>query len=360
MDYQPSKYSIELWNPNGTLLADLTGRAMRRRIVMARNQPENIEWRLNLNDWEDYCRNQKVHPRDLLIGGQTEVRIKRKDTYLCGGQLIYSYPQIRGNDQILDIKADGFLNLFKDRITGTTANGTVQEEWVDTNGGDIAAGLITQTQAKINGDFGVTIGNIANTGIHTKTYDNTNIKNALQNFTNLQTRPFDFEFTYDKVFNTYASIGTDRPDVVFEYPSNIDSIGVPLNATGIANYVLGKGQGVGSAAASYEDGNIASQLDYKLREKIAISNATDNSDNGLTNAVESELAAWAFPFEIPDFVVNGNVAPFITDYGIGDRVRVRIRNYRTLEHIDGLYRIEQLVLNLDEQDNEEITVKVSV
>lgn len=355
-----SKYSFELWSPAGVLLADLSGRAMNRQIIQSRNEAEIINWTLDLNDWEQYCRAINQHPRNLLITGQTEVRIRRQGKYLCGGQLIYAYPHISPNGQTLDLRATGFLDLFADRVTGTTTSGTVQETWVTTDGGLITGGLIMQSQAKTNGDFGVTLGSIATTGVHDRNYQTAIIKEALQDMTKVQTNPLDFNFTYDKKFNTYASIGSNRPDVIFEHPNNILDIGVPNDATGLANVIVARGQGSGSTVASYEANNVSAQTQYKLREKIITSNATDNSDNGLTDAANAELATWANPFEIPNLLIDGNVAPFITDYGIGDRVRVRVKNFRTLEHIDGMYRLEQTVLNIDNDDNEQIIAKVSI
>ncbi len=169
------------------------------------------------------------------------------------------------------------------------------------------------------------------------------------------------DFLYDKTFKTYASIGSNRPDIVFEYPNNILSFRAPVDATGIANRILAFGQGFGTQAqAQYVAESIPSQATYKVREKVITTDAVDNSDNGLTDKANVELAAWAFPFQIPPIVVNGNVAPFITDYGIGDYVRIRLKNFRLLDHIDGLFRIEKFDLDIDDDDNERVTLYVSI
>lgn len=355
-----SKYAVELVNPAGQLLADLSGRASNRSLSMSRNEAEAINWSLDLNDWEQYCRSINTDPRTLLIPGQTEVRIRRGNKYICGGQLNYAYPYISPQSQTLTLKATGFLNLFSERYTGTFNSGTVQETWTAVDGGLIGSGLIMQSQAKTNGDFGVTLGTIATTGILNRTYSNTNLKNALQELTTIKANSLDFNFSYDKKFNIYTAIGNNRPDIIFEYPNNILSIGTPIDATGLQNAILVKGQGNGTAGASVEVDDINSQLNYKLRENIIVSNANDNSDNSLTDAGNAELSAWAFPFEIPDLNINGNVAPFITDYGIGDRVHVRVKGVQSMAHIDGLYRIETITLLVDEQDNETVVLKVSI
>src|SRR4051794_4432981 len=195
--------------------------------------------------------------------------------YVAGGQLDYMNPQVSGTSQTVDIRAHGFLNLFASRYTDAST-------YTATDGSQIAASLILTTQLKgANWDFGVTIGSLATTGPHDRTYqqDVTSIKDALQDLTKVQANPFDFEFTADKTLNTYASIGSQRPDVIFEFPGNVKSLSAPLDATGIANQVNGYGSGLGDqATARFNDGDDASQADYKVRQKVLITNATDNSD----------------------------------------------------------------------------------
>lgn len=351
-----SKYSIELWTAGGQLLADLSGRAKNRQVVKSRNESDDIEWELDLNDFESYCRKTNQDPKSLLIVGQTEVRVKRKGTYIAGGQLDYFDPQVDAQSQVIQLKASGFLDLFKYRYTGTERIFTATEATT------IASTLITESQtAETYSDFGVTIGAMATVGNHDRTYQRTNLKDALQNLTKVQTNPFDFEFTADKVFKTYAAIGSNRPDVIFEYPGNIISFDAPVDGTQLANKVIALGAGFGDQAQAQDiEENTASQATYKVREKIITTSATDNTDNGLTDNAVAELAAWAFPFQIPSLVVNGNVAPFIGDYGIGDYIRVNLKNYALLSDIDGMYRLEKYTLNLDDDDNERITLEVSV
>jgi hypothetical protein len=100
----------------------------------------------------------------------------------------------------------------------------------------------------------------------------TEIKEALQNLTEVvQLTPFDFEFTYNKVFNTYAAIGSQRPEITFRYPGNIRSIQSPLDATNVVNRVRVLGSGFGSgetegAAARVITEDVDSENDYKVRE----------------------------------------------------------------------------------------------
>lgn len=347
------KYTFELVNPDGLLLADLSGRARGRKITKSRNEPDEINWSIDLNEFERYCRLMSQSPQDMLIVGQTEIRVKRGDEYLSGGQVNYIQASIDSQNQTLDVKATGFLNLFKDRYTG------VERIFTSVEATMIAATAINESQALTNGDFGITIGLLATVGPHDRTYRRTNLKDLLQNLTTVQTSPFDFEFTYDKTFNTYASIGSNRPDIIFEYPNNIKSLTVPLDGTGIANEVTALGGGFGEEAQTQSIAvDLGSQSNYQLRQKIITPNDVIEQDT-LDEYAESEIAAWSFPFELLQITVDGNIAPFITDYGIGDYARVRVKKYDWLSHIDRMYRIEKYNLSVDENDNEEVVLYLS-
>lgn len=355
-----SKYSFELWTPGGQLIADLGGRAKDRMLTMSRNEAEVIGFKLDMNELEDYCRKIRIAPSALLIPGQTEVRVRRLGTYICGGQLLYMVPHVSAGSQTIECRATGFLNLFDQRYTGTTPSGTVNETFTATQATTIATTLITQSQALTNGSYGVTIGTQATVGVHDRTYSRTNIKSALQDLTRLQSGSFDMQFTYDKVFKTYSSIGSIRNDIIFEYPKNIIDVQATIDATAIKNEVIALGQGNGAYAQAFAMvDDTTSQSTYKLRQDVFIANGTDNSDNGITDAANARLSAYSLPFQVPALIVDGNQAPYITDYGIGDRVIVKVGTYGILSNINGQFRIEKISLDLSDTDNEEITLQVS-
>lgn len=138
-----SKYSIELLSPTGVLLADLTGRASNRSIMLSRNEADDIRWTIDLNEFENYCRLSKVDPLSILNNCSTEVRIKRLGTYLTGGQLQYFEVRIDSERQVIEMRATGFLNLFKDRYTAS------DRTFSATQATTIAATLINESRQRL-------------------------------------------------------------------------------------------------------------------------------------------------------------------------------------------------------------------
>lgn len=367
MTVYPSKYTLELWTRQGTLLADLGGKVRNRQIVLSRNQADDLTFDIDLDEFESYCATLGVDPKDMLLVNSVEVRIKRLAKYLSGGQLVYRNVTLTARGNTIQCRVAGFLQLFAKRYTGSSTAGQVLEVHTAASGTaksrkDLAWYLISASQALTNGGFGVTLGpnQSTNATLYDKQYSRTNIKDALQGATERQTGAIDIEFTYDKKFNTYDYMGSDRPDVAFEFPGNITSIDVPTDGTSMTNEAIGIGRGAADGTQVVDvQSDLASQATYGLRQQTVNSNGTDNSDGGITDDAKAELQARSQPIHIPAFTVDGNIAPFVTDYGIGDRVRVKIVGHRLVDDINGMFRIEKMTIHIDDNDNEEVTLEVS-
>lgn len=346
----PSKYSFEIWTPSGLKLADFSGRATNRRVVITRNDTEDIQWRLDLNEVKRYARSIGTTWPLLIQKGISEVRVRRGAKYLCGGQVVYTNKDRSSAGDYLDVHARGFLDLFGDRYTDPS------QIYTNVDRGAIAADLINHSQGQgANWNYGVTIGTTPTIGLYSKQYQNARIKDALQDLSRLQLG-IDFAFTPDKIFNIYSTIGTRRSDIVFRFPGNAKRLTSIGDATSIQNrlYLLGSGIGQ-SAAVQVTMDQLDSQLNYKVREKPDILSDVLDSGN-LQDYGNSRLAAWGNPFDIPGIEYDGGKAPFVTDYGIGDYVTVKETDDPDTE-INGFFRIEQIDLSLDELDTE--TIKLS-
>lgn len=355
-----SKYSIELVNKAGRLLADLSGRARNRRITESRNEAEYIEWVIDLNEFENYCRAAHIQPNQVLKAGYTEVRVKRLGTYMVGGQITYKEPHISQSGQEISIRASGFLDLFIKRFTGETDSGVVQEAYTGISRQDMAWALISGSQALTNGDYGITRGDtFGSSNVYDKLYSRTNIKDALQDLTILENDPIDIKFTYDKKFNCYAKIGSTRNDISFDFPGNIIDLAAPEDATSIANEIIGIGSGTGLGQVVDLQRDLPSGTDYYLRQDIFMANGEDNVDGALTEKTKAYLSTYKKPLVVPPIVLDGSKPPYVTDYSIGDRVKVKVAGYGVFENINGYYRIEKRTIDIDDDDNETVTLEVS-
>ena len=377
--YPQGKYTVEIVDPNGQVLADLGGRAANRQFTLTRNAADDIQWFLNLDEFEDYCRRAQVDPKLVLITDVNEVRIKRLGTYFAAGQLNYKYGTLaeNGSGNLLQLKATGFLNLFASRYTGPgqvyTAMDGSQIAWdlINTSqtGGNDYTGTLNTTTGKFSGgtvsaaywDYGITQGSLATVGNHNRTYNQMAITDCLQDLSSVATGSFDFQFTYDKKFNTFAQLGTQRPDIIFEYPGNIMEIDPMEDGTQLFNQIIAQGSGNGTDAQnSYVANNTSSALTYKVRQQFVSPSSLQTGDSSLQDFATWNLTQTQFPLVLPSFQVDGSKKPYITDYQVGDWVRVRIRNHPLYSDINGMYRVEQIKVQVDDNDFEMVTITTSL
>ena len=169
----------------------------------------------------------------------------------------------------------------------------------------------------------------------------------------------DIEFTPDKVFNVHQRIGEDRTYLIFEYPRSIKSLSLDKNAIELVNYVPVRGQGNGDVQLRQIEENLASQSKYKLREKVldlpdVLESAT------LTEHGQAEMIL-ARPKELPFIVLDGNQDPDFSLYGIGDSIKVIVKDSDYFSSVaNRVYRIEQISVVIDEDDLETVTLGLSL
>lgn len=146
-------YSVELWSNTGVYVADVSDIiATDLSMSFALNDVEQIAFSLDLVQFEAKCKRIGAEPRNILDPYRTEVRIRRDDFYLVGGQVVYV--QANFNNQsanIIEVRCTGYLNYFKDRyITpgkGPSKNAAL---YVNRTYAQLARQLITDTQSSYN------------------------------------------------------------------------------------------------------------------------------------------------------------------------------------------------------------------
>ena len=119
-----SKYIVEIVDDSGTLVSELTGRARKRQFTVTRNRAEQILLEFDLDTIEQFARDSKTNIEEIFAVGKNEVRIKRGDRFLVGGQITHVQGSIDQDSKVLEVRAVGFLDLFKDRYTAASKSFT--------------------------------------------------------------------------------------------------------------------------------------------------------------------------------------------------------------------------------------------
>lgn len=360
MDFGNSRrYEIELWSQTGVRIADISALCLDRKYTLQRNEAEVLTFSLNLFAFESYCQNNLggTDPHTLLAPYVTDVKVKRAGQYIFGAQVVdltFDLAQESGggagattSDYRVLVTCTGYLNLFKDRY--------VTKTYAATEATSIASDLLTTTQAQTNGSVGVTIGSSPYlTGVNRdRTYQRDNVKLKIQELTTLIDGRFDFSFTWDKKFQTYGQIGAKRNDLKLIYGGPLSNVaGFSLDRSGINlfNKIYGLGSGFGADQLQSTQADNASQLNYYVREQIQQFNSVTLQPTLDQNTTAAVTLAKDI-LELPVVTVTGNQLP-ATFLSVGDRIPLQVNNHTWLSNINGLYRIEQMEVTIDENDFE--------
>ena len=350
-----SRYRVEIRNGSGQLIADLSGRALRRRIEKRRNRGDNIILSYDADDILRLAKSINANIwTDLLAENINEVRVIRDDTVIAAGQLSYAYPRIEeGDKRIIDIRTTSWLDLLAKRFTATpyTFSGI--------DAGTIGWTLINDTQNLTDGNFGITQGVIQTSVNRDRTYEiDKNIYQLLVQLSEVQ-NGFDFEVTWNKVFNVYyPRIGSRRTDITFTYPGNIRSIGFERDGMQMANQIIGRGQGTGADVLKSAATDTVLRGIYKLRQDIV-----DWPDvvllQTLTEHANGELTDRKRFLDIPDLTLDGTSNPVYGTYQIGDEVQIRVENNDLFAPINDYFRIDATTLEIDQNDKETVSLRMT-
>lgn len=343
------RYEFELWI-NSVQVGDITKLMQNRRFSLVRNGSEDLSFLMSLTAFEAYCASLGTAPQAILETYVTDIRIKRNGSYLFGVHVVDIQYNLNQGEINMEVKATGFLDLLADRYV--TKDYTQQERVA------IALDLIATTQqGDSTNDFGIDPGaQQYSTGLLSdRSYTDQNVRDGLVNLTNLSDGNFDFRFNYDRSIETFAQIGSNRPENRFSYPYNITGGRVAHTATNLYNYIIGLGSGFGEEALRTETADGASRANYKTRQKVV-------SFNSITEQQTLDENSYAYLqkvkdiLELPTFNVSGEFAD-LDVIGIGDRIPVEVVGHPALP-LDGTYRIEKMDVSLDENDAETIAITV--
>lgn len=340
-----AEYKIEVYSKNGKLLGDIRHLAQDLKWTEQRNAAEAVSFRMDLARYEEYIAKTGMNPYDFMDAGTTDIRIVRNGRQRIGAHLIKM--NFVPNDPSVDIELafSGYLNYFKDAYVDAAYNNVRQ--------GDIMWGVISQYQAKQDGDFGIRRGQFSSLGKNPRQRNQkrAEVKDFLVRLSNVINGP-DFQFTPDKKFNTYDAIGTYRPDIRLSYPGNVADFGFERSVDALANYIIGIGSGNGEDAPSTFATDPFSRQALYRREKIVTFSSVEREET-LQENTDGILEMLKDVRELPSFTLADGVLD-LNDIGIGDTIWAELSGYKMLEHIRGFYRIEKIEVSVDDNDAEEV------
>ena len=200
-------------------------------------------------------------------------------------------------------------------------------------------------------------------------YELQNAKDAIMDLVNMGEDHFDFEFTPDRIFNTYDRKGSDRTDIEVMYPGNVYSLQVDRSAADMANKIQEIGSGIGDERLEVFASDTTSRQLYGTRESVVTANNVSLEET-LTGLAQGELDNRG--------KMTQNVSAVIKDGSIncgniqtGDVIPVKIGAYlgvlgqqldesgvpmSLLGGIEGWYLVKKISANIDKDGIEQISL----
>lgn len=352
-------WHTEIYDRDGALIGDISTKALNRRIGKLRNRADTISLRYDLDDIKRYCQALGITVWQLFGVSQNEVRVKRGTTVISAGHIVEAHPSIMGDRRTIEIIAVGWFDLLGLRITDE--GGPDSDYYFEaTDAGQIAWGLINASQQQsAAADFGITQGTIQASVDRDRTdYSFKNIRDAIIQLSEV-IDGFDFEVTWDKVFNVYyPKIGSRRTDIELTYPGNIRELSFGRYGMQIANQITARGAGFGPGAYKSVADDLTSQGKFWLRQRIVDFNDVSTTATLDEHAAEELRVAKEFT-DIPTLVLDQANAPKVGTYGIGDEIKIGIdADFDVFGPVSDWFRIDGMDIALDENEVETVTLEM--
>lgn len=343
-----AKYAIEIWNKDGIPVADIRHICTSFSWSKTLNGSESVGFTVDLKRLEDILASvgYSNDPFGFMEVGRHDIRIKRNGKYIVGANVYRFNYTSSFNSITMRVECVGYLNFYKTQYITASYSNTPQQ--------DIMWDVINRCNQKTGGDYGVRRGiHSGETVRRDRNYERKEVANLIQQISNI-TNGCDFEFTPDKVFNTYYTKGTYRPSVRLTYPGNIQSFNFTRTLDKVANYVYGVGSGTGDEAVQSQAEDTNSEEYLYRREKVAIWNSVTDQAT-LDEHTNSVVHAVANIIELPYITLRDNELD-MGEIDTGDTVVVELGAYASISHVSGNYRITDIVCNVDDNDSEEVSL----
>lgn len=358
------KYEVEVWWQGNTKLGEI-GRLINSENSFSwtetRNGVGGIDFNIDMGVLREYCSSIGEDPKVFLQYKNTDIKLKRYGEYRMGG-FVNDFPNTNFNtkNSTVSVSADGYLNLLADQITQNTA-------FKNTETTEIVWDLVNGVSSRPGATLGITKDNTNwfATGINRdRTYDNDQyVKDLVVALTSLGDGSSDFDFRFSP-FRSLQTFDFNNPifhkDIIVSYPApkrGAGAIGMSADiAFDIVNRVIVKGSGQGESTKSVTKQDNESISQYGIHESV-VSYSDVSEESTLSDKADAILAAKAWPSIIPSLMVNGSEFN-ISNIHAGDVITVNSQRSLWFD-IGGLYRIEEMKVAVDKNNNEDVSLKLS-
>lgn len=343
-----AKYAIEIWSKDGIPIADIRQICTSFSWSKTLNGSESVGFTVDLKRLEDILKASGYagDPFGFMEVGRCDIRIKRDGKYIVGAN-IYRFNYTSSHNSItMRVECVGYLNFYKTQYISAEYSNIPQQ--------DIMWDVISRCNEKTGGDYGIRRGTHSGDTVNRdRSYERKEVASLITQMSNV-INGCDFEFTPDKLFNTYQTKGTYRPSVRLTYPGNIQAFNFTRTLDKVANYVYGIGSGTGDEAVQSQAEDVNSEDYLYRREKISIWNSVTDQDT-LNEHTDSVLHAGSEIIELPDITLRDNELD-MSEIETGDTVKVILGGFASISHVSGDYRITSITCNVDDNDSEEVTL----
>lgn len=339
------EWTVSLYDLNNQEIMDIS-KLVNLNLNLKLNENSTLAFAIDLVQFENLCASVNIHPREVLYPSRTEVKVSRNGNLIFGGIIATADAYFGEIESTIQATADSYIQYFAKRLLSKTYSSTDRS--------DIAWDAIETVQSVPNGSLGVT------RGVSTPTYDSDltadymDVKSIIQRYTYAVPTVYDYEITPGKVFNTYLRLGSDKPEVELVYPQNIIGIKVPRSSDTLYNKVIGLGSGIGEERIETTQEDVPSQEVYRVLETKKTYNSVVRIDTLIENT-RGFLAQSTGVLVLPEITVANDSIDLDT-LRVGDSVMVSIINSSFCDDVNGMFRIYEMKIQVDENSFETVSL----
>ena len=326
-------------NATQTFIADISAICSVDDLTFYLNDVDTISVEIDADAWLEYCQQSGVDPLSPIQPYTSEIKIKYNGQYLPAAfEIKRSSRSLKKDKRTINLNGMSTLSKLEDRLITKTYSSVDPTTMV--------RDMITISQAKTGGDFGITFADTYTTGVPSdRTYERYDIKQAIMNLSDDISGGFDFYFDHDWSLHTMSKRGSLKSlDLTYGGElSNVIEMDIPYDASSLSNAVYIVGEGIGSPIVSNPNTDTTSRAEYGLREKALSFPSIKNTD-WLDVKSKTEVRDRKDIYDLPTVSVAQEVLD-INDVFVGDTVN--IQSSSAIAPYSQLKRIRRLSISLD-------------